>query len=410
MPEFEKLHKELAAKDVAILAVDADEAEDTVADFIKKEKYTLPVLLTEGTDTIRRYGISAYPTTMAVDKDGRVAEVVIGNSSDARKRLLAAIDKARSGAPAAAPDPPRTFTPPLPAVTAPPAVTADDFYGDAVRLRAANDLAGALAALDRSLALRKDWLPAMVRRADMLYQLKRYDEAVAAWTEAIRVDPKRAASYLERAKASDVVGKRQEAMADYARAIEMSPDASVPYSQRGWSRMEQGQFDEALADLNKSLELEPSNDVARGARARVFIALKQYAKAVEDCDAALRMYPGSGWASARKDEALRLMGGRPGTLAAPRLLSPEAGKVFDHFPRQTTLVWSEVPGAVEYRIEWDYQSGNSWTDHPGLMSSKEPVKTFSFVGAQPGRWRVWAVDAEGREGAKSEWREFEYTR
>jgi len=33
---------------------------------------------------------------------------------------------------------------------------------------------------------------------------------------------------------------------------------------------------------------------------------------------------------------------------------------------------------------------------------------FSFVGAQPGRWRVWAVDKEGREGFKSPWRRYVY--
>lgn len=33
---------------------------------------------------------------------------------------------------------------------------------------------------------------------------------------------------------------------------------------------------------------------------------------------------------------------------------------------------------------------------------------FNFVGAQPGRWRVWAIDAAGREGFKSRWRSFVY--
>jgi hypothetical protein len=35
---------------------------------------------------------------------------------------------------------------------------------------------------------------------------------------------------------------------------------------------------------------------------------------------------------------------------------------------------------------------------------------FNFVGAQPGRWRVAAVLANGEVGVKSEWRTFRYTR
>ena len=45
MPDFEKLHRELSGKDVVILAVDVNEGEDIVAEYIDKEKYTFPVLI-----------------------------------------------------------------------------------------------------------------------------------------------------------------------------------------------------------------------------------------------------------------------------------------------------------------------------------------------------------------------------
>jgi hypothetical protein len=31
---------------------------------------------------------------------------------------------------------------------------------------------------------------------------------------------------------------------------------------------------------------------------------------------------------------------------------------------------------------------------------------FMFRGAQPGRWRVWAIDKNGRPGSKSAWQRF----
>jgi thiol-disulfide isomerase/thioredoxin/outer membrane lipoprotein-sorting protein len=101
------------------------------------------------------------------------------------------------------------------------------------------------------------------------------------------------------------------------------------------------------------------------------------------------------------------------TLPAPKLVSPEDLSHFDHFPRTTVLVWRAVPGAAGYRVETDYQySGKWWSEDHGKSYAVEVTATtyiFDFVGAQPGRWRVWAFDARGREGAKSEWREFVYS-
>ena len=101
-------------------------------------------------------------------------------------------------------------------------------------------------------------------------------------------------------------------------------------------------------------------------------------------------------------------------LPAPKLVSPEDLSHFDHYPRTTVLVWKAVPGAAGYRVETDYQYGGKWAseDHGKAYAVEVTATsyTFDFVGAQPGRWRVWAFDARGREGAKSEWREFVYSR
>jgi hypothetical protein len=102
------------------------------------------------------------------------------------------------------------------------------------------------------------------------------------------------------------------------------------------------------------------------------------------------------------------------TLAAPKLVSPPDGAVFGTFPRETTVVWGEVPGAAAYIVEWDYKDGPAWASERsgqfGSIRATEPAATFRFIGAQPGRWRVWAMDASGAAGPKSEWREFRYTR
>jgi hypothetical protein len=101
-------------------------------------------------------------------------------------------------------------------------------------------------------------------------------------------------------------------------------------------------------------------------------------------------------------------------MVAPRLLSPAPAAVFEHFPRETTLVWTAVPGAAAYFVETDYFSDGVWESQrrgsPVAFRVTDSVYSFRFVGAQPGRWRVWAIDSAGLPGPKSEWREFRYTK
>jgi hypothetical protein len=78
---------------------------------------------------------------------------------------------------------------------------------------------------------------------------------------------------------------------------------------------------------------------------------------------------------------------------------------FDRFPRPLTLVWTPVNVAVSYHVEWQF--GNGGTGGPvtcggrpencGTWSpsgSRDVTGTstdISFVGAQPGRWRITAT-------------------
>lgn len=106
--------------------------------------------------------------------------------------------------------------------------------------------------------------------------------------------------------------------------------------------------------------------------------------------------------------------------------SPEDGAVFSRYPRNTTLRWTPVAGARAYMVEIQPN-----VKHVVIAARQPPVTTrewypgrgglhafvvttpglrFDFVGAQPGRWRVRALDEAGHAGYASPWRTFEYTR
>jgi hypothetical protein len=115
--------------------------------------------------------------------------------------------------------------------------------------------------------------------------------------------------------------------------------------------------------------------------------------------------------------------GSSARLEAPQQLLPLDGVELYQYPRLTRLEWTPVAGAASYSVEIDLCHAVA----PAVKECKEPtplqhrsnpppsgIKTtsyeFSFIGAQPGRWRVWAVDAEGRAGARSPWSTFFYKR
>ncbi len=102
-------------------------------------------------------------------------------------------------------------------------------------------------------------------------------------------------------------------------------------------------------------------------------------------------------------------------LAAPLQEAPASGTVFGNWPRSTTLVWDSVPGAESYSVEiavlmpGQHCSSISNIDRT-VTGLAESAYSFVFIGAQPGCWRVWADDRQGRHGSKSTWWEFVYTR
>ena len=331
MPEFQRIHRELAAKDVVVLALDVNEPLETVAGYMDKEKFTFPVLLANGTSVMDRYSVHAYPTTFAIDKNGLVADVIVGGGSDSAPRLQALIEKARAGAPPGLPlSPPASASAPAvpsgggPAPAAPSA-TAEDFYRDAVRQHDSKDYAGAIQSLGRALELRPDWLLAIATRADNHYLAKHYDEAIAGFDRAIQLDPKRAASYDGRGLAYSYSGRHAQAIPDYTRAIELLPGFAAAYNNRGWAYLETGHLDEALADLNKALDLTPAYTTALFNRAHLFEKREEYAKAIADLDSVLHVEPANTPAANQKAVDLRRLQ-RSAARASAALHAPELAR------------------------------------------------------------------------------------
>jgi hypothetical protein len=108
-------------------------------------------------------------------------------------------------------------------------------------------------------------------------------------------------------------------------------------------------------------------------------------------------------------------------LPAPEQTSPADRIELRYHPRHTRLEWQPVEGAAYYLVEIDFCDGRdrelrecvdpkpfSTTRNPGPVKVTATDYEFDFIGRQPGRWRIWAVDSKGQEGFKSPWRLFFY--
>lgn len=76
MPDLQKLQEEYKDEDLLILAVNVGETKEEIEKFIEDNNLTFTILLDEDGIVSNNYGVSSFPSTLAVNKDG---EVVVGH-------------------------------------------------------------------------------------------------------------------------------------------------------------------------------------------------------------------------------------------------------------------------------------------------------------------------------------------
>ena len=91
-------------------------------------------------------------------------------------------------------------------------------------------------------------------RGNKLFQLRRYDEAIADFNKAIAAHPDELL-YGSRAKAYYFVGQYQKALADYDQAIALKPDSKRLYYDRALTYRALGDIAAAQEDIRKSCAL-----------------------------------------------------------------------------------------------------------------------------------------------------------
>lgn len=169
----------------------------------------------------------------------------------------------------------------------------DNGYIGRARLRLVRaDTVGATADIEKALAINKNALNAYIMRADIaINSAKDYKGALDDMNTAIRLQPKFAGLYINRAFLRYNLDDYFGAMADYDYALQLEPLNQTALFNRGLLLTEVSANDRALEDFTRVLELDPDDYRALYNRALIYRNKGDYRAGIADINRVIEAFP-----------------------------------------------------------------------------------------------------------------------
>ena len=121
--------------------------------------------------------------------------------------------------------------------------------------------------------------------------------AIAAYDEAIRIEPNVSGLYEARATAYMYAGRHDQALADYTRAIELDPDDAGHWRRRShaYTIAPTPEPERGILDATQAIELDPDHPMGYGHRAIAYTELPtpEWEKALADMDRHIELFEGN---------------------------------------------------------------------------------------------------------------------
>ncbi len=169
----------------------------------------------------------------------------------------------------------------------------DNGYLGRARLElSVGDTVKALADLNKALEINKNATNAYVMRADIaIRSSKDFEGALADMNEAIKLQPKYAGFFINRAFLRYNLDDYFGAMADYDYALQLEPLNSVALFNRGLLRAEVHDNNKAIEDFTKVLSLDNNDYKALYNRAILYKEIRDYKSALTDLNRVIEAFP-----------------------------------------------------------------------------------------------------------------------
>ena len=126
-----------------------------------------------------------------------------------------------------------------------------------------NDIKGAIAALEKIKTFKSED-PLVFKKLGNLYMnIDQKDDALEAYTKAIRLDPDDPVTFHNRAYLYRIMDDIVNALFDYSRSIQLDSTYVSAYLNLGILEMQTGNVDVAIQDFEKALRFDPKSGILR---------------------------------------------------------------------------------------------------------------------------------------------------
>ena len=129
------------------------------------------------------------------------------------------------------------------------------------------------------------------------YNENRFQEAIHAFEECLRLDPKNIKAQANLGLALEGLGRAGDALAAYRKAIAMqdqgAPKNAEPFIDLGNLLLQQNQNDDAIENLVKAREISPQDSRVYESLGKAYLRLNKFAEAKEELERAVALAPDS---------------------------------------------------------------------------------------------------------------------
>ncbi|MEL6581075.1 MAG: tetratricopeptide repeat protein, partial [Cyanobacteria bacterium J06621_12] len=149
----------------------------------------------------------------------------------------------------------------------------------------------AIAAYDQALAIKPELHEAWYNRGIALFSLGRYEDAIAAYDQALAIKPDDPEAWNNRGNALANLERYEDAIASFDKALAIKPDDHKAWYNRGIALFNLERYEDAIADYDQALAIKPDLHEALYNRGVALDDLERYEGAIADYDQALAIKP-----------------------------------------------------------------------------------------------------------------------
>jgi tetratricopeptide (TPR) repeat protein len=155
----------------------------------------------------------------------------------------------------------------------------------------------ALASFKEAIALDPNSVNAWLSQGAALYYLQRYDEALVSFDRVVKLNPNYANAWFGRWELLKHLKRYEEALVSFDKGLELgSINNAWVWDQQGNVLSKLQRYEEALVSFDKAIKLDPNYVWAWGCRGHVLDNLKRNEEALVSFDKAIELDPNYVWA------------------------------------------------------------------------------------------------------------------